>query len=82
MIITPVSKNLNGEFSEIISQTYFITTDDLAKFQDLTIISIASNPENFFDESFGIYVAGTNGEISQSKLILDRKVKNGKEKYL
>ena len=58
MIVRAVVKNANDEFSEIISQTYFITTDDLYKYQDLTVISIVSNPENFFDQSFGIYTTG------------------------
>ena len=58
MIVRAVVKNANDEFSEIISQTYFITTDDLYKYQDLTVISIVSNPENFFDQRFGIYATG------------------------
>lgn len=67
MIVRGVSKNSKGEFSEIISQTYFITTDDLSKYQDKTIISIVTNPENFFDENFGIYVIGKEGQESSKK---------------
>ena len=59
MIVRAVTKNAKGEFSEIISKTYFVTTDDLFVYQDLTIISIVTNPENLFDPDIGIYVTGT-----------------------
>ena len=59
MIVRAVTKNAKGEFSEIISKTYFVTTDDLFVYQDLTVISIVTNPENLFDPDIGIYVTGT-----------------------
>ena len=58
MIIRAVAKNEKGEYSEIISKTYFITTYDLNKYQDLTIISMVTNPENLFSPDTGIYVTG------------------------
>jgi len=67
MIIRAVSKNSNGEFSEIHSETYFITTGDLYKYQDLTVISLVTNPVNLFDPDFGIYVSGTMHEVSSNK---------------
>ena len=42
-IVRAVAKNEKGEYSEAISKTYFITTGDLYKYQDLTIISIVTN---------------------------------------
>ena len=59
MIVRAVTKNSKGEFSEVNSRTYFVTTDDLAQYQDLTVISIVTNPENLFDPDTGIYVTGT-----------------------
>ena len=59
MVIRAVSKNKKGEFSEINSKIYFITTDTLSQYQNLTIISIITNPENLFDPDKGIYVVGT-----------------------
>ena len=59
MVIRAVSKNEKGEFSEIISNTYFITNDILSQYNDLTVISIVTNPENLFDPDIGIYVTGT-----------------------
>ena len=58
MVIRAVAKNSKGEFSEINTKVYFITTGDLYKYQDLTVISIVTNPENLFDPEIGIYVAG------------------------
>ena len=48
MIVRAVTKNAKGEFSEINSKTYFVTTDVLFVYQDLTVISIVTNPENLF----------------------------------
>ena len=42
MIVRAVTKNSKGEFSEIITKTYFITNEDLYKYQDLTVISIVT----------------------------------------
>ena len=58
-IVRAVAKNSKGEFSEINSRTYFITTDVLEIYQDFTVISIVTNPENLFDPDIGIYVTGT-----------------------
>ena len=59
MIVRAVCKNKKGEFSEIITKTYFITTDVLMRYQDLTVISIVTDPKNLFDPDIGIYVTGT-----------------------
>ena len=59
MIIRAISKNEKGEFSEIITKVYFITNDVLSQYNDLTVISIVTNPENLFNPEIGIYVTGT-----------------------
>ena len=58
MVIRAVIKNSAGSYSEIISNTYFITTNDLSYYQDLTVVSLVTNPENLFDPEIGIYVTG------------------------
>ena len=58
-IVRAVAKNSKGEFSEINSKTYFVTNEDLGIYQDLTVVSIVTNPENLFDPDTGIYVTGT-----------------------
>ena len=59
MVVRAVAKNAKGEFSEVNSKTYFVTNEDLAQYEDLTVISIVTNPENLFDPDIGIYVTGT-----------------------
>ena len=59
MVIRAVLKNSKGDYSEIISKIYFITTNDLVQYQDLTVVSLVTDPENLFDPDTGIYVTGT-----------------------
>ena len=59
MIIRAVAMNLKGDYSEINTNTYFITNDNLYKYQELTVVSLVTNPENLFDPEIGIYVTGT-----------------------
>ena len=59
MVIRAVSKKSDGTFSKIMEKTYFVTTGDLKQYEDLTIISLVTNPENLFDPDYGIYVTGT-----------------------
>ncbi|MBN1481226.1 chitobiase/beta-hexosaminidase C-terminal domain-containing protein [candidate division KSB1 bacterium] len=42
--------------SEIITNTYFINSP-----VNLPVLSLATDPDNFFDEEIGIYVTGING---------------------
>ena len=67
MIIRAVTKNSKEEFSDIISKTYFITNENLYKYQDLTVISIVTNPDNFFDPNYGIYVKGNMNKEAQNR---------------
>lgn len=46
--------------SKTITNTYFINENS-----ELPIFSIVTNPENFFSDERGIYVAGTNGIIGR-----------------
>jgi len=59
MIVRAVSKNEKGEFSQVITKTYFVTNEDLYKYEDATVISLVTDPENLFNPDFGIYVTGT-----------------------
>ena len=59
MVVRAVSKNDKGEFGKICDKTYFITNGDLKQYEDMTIISLVTNPENLFDPDYGIYVTGT-----------------------
>ena len=57
MIVRAVTKNEYGH-SKIVEKTYFITINNLAKYKDLTVVSLVTDPENLFDAEKGIYVTG------------------------
>ena len=59
MIVRAVAKSREGEYSDIVTKIYFVTNEDLYKYQDLTIASFVTNPENLFSPDKGIYVTGT-----------------------
>ncbi|MDE5768681.1 MAG: CotH kinase family protein [Oscillospiraceae bacterium] len=59
-IIRAVAKNTKtGSYSPVVQQSYFVTDGELADYQDLTVISLVTDPENLFDPDTGIYVVGT-----------------------
>ena len=66
MVVRAYCKNNDGKNSKIISHTYFVTTDKLAKYQDFTIVSLVANPEDLYDPDTGLYVVG-NGYIEAKK---------------
>ena len=57
MVIRALCKNDEG-ISEIVDNTYFVTTGNLEKYNNFTIISLVVNPEDLFDPDKGIYVVG------------------------
>lgn len=57
-VVRAAAKSNDGKFSEVVSQTYFITTGGLAQYKNLTVVSLVTNPENLFDPDKGIYVTG------------------------
>ena len=48
MIIRAVAKNEKGNFSEVVSETYFVTDKDLNKHKNRTVISLVTDPDNLF----------------------------------
>ena len=59
MVVRAVAKNGNGNFSEVVSETYFVTDKDLNRYKNITVISLVTNPDNLFSPDYGIYVTGT-----------------------
>ncbi len=57
-VVRAAAKSADGVFSEVISQTYFVTTSNLAQYQNLTVVSLVTDPDNLFDPDTGIYVTG------------------------
>jgi len=58
MVICAVTKNPEEIYSKVFVQTYFITTGNLELYQDYTVVSLVTSPENLFDPQKGIYVSG------------------------
>ena len=68
MVIRALCKNDEG-ISEIVDNTYFVTTGNLEKYNNFTIISLVVNPEDLFDPDKGIYVVGN--EYIEAKKNMD-----------
>ena len=68
MVIRAYCENEDG-ISEIIDNTYFVTTGNLEKYKDFTIVSLVVNPEDLFDPDKGIYVVGN--EYIEAKKNMD-----------
>ena len=75
MIVKAVSKNVNGEYSQVVTKVYFITDGYLYKYKNLTVISLVTNPENLIDPNFGIYVTGTMYQEWKKTDDFDRSIK-------
>ena len=57
MVVRAVTKN-NNEYGKIIEKSYFITTGELINYEQYTVVSLVTNPDNLFDPEKGIYVTG------------------------
>ncbi len=57
-VVRAAAKGQDGKFSSTVSATYFITSGKLSQYSDMTVISLVSDPENFFGPEKGIYVTG------------------------
>ncbi|MBE6856362.1 MAG: hypothetical protein E7500_02880 [Ruminococcus sp.] len=57
-VVRAVAKSSDGKFSQVVSQTYFVTSGNLSQYKNLTVVSLVTNPDNLFDPDKGIYVTG------------------------
>ena len=57
-VVRAAAKSADGTFSKVVSQTYFVTSGNLAQYKDLTVVSLVTDPDNLFDPDKGIYVTG------------------------
>lgn len=58
-IVRAVTKDSNGNFSDIITNTYLIMPSDKLEFyKNIPVISLVTDPNNLFDADTGIYVVG------------------------
>ncbi len=59
-VVRAVRYDNNGKKVDEISASYFVGPNIKEKYNNLTVISIATNPDNLFDYNDGIYVNGVD----------------------
>ena len=57
VIVRAVVKDSDGNFSDVVSQSYFVGKDK-AYYKGMKVISLVTDPDNLFDAENGIYVTG------------------------
>ena len=58
-VVRAAAKSSDGSFSRVTSNTYFImSSDKLAYYSNIPVVSLVTDPDNLFDKDKGIYVAG------------------------
>ena len=68
MVVRAYIKTKDGQNSKVITHTYFVTTDNLAKYQDFTVVSLVTNPDDLFDPDKGLLVVGNDYIEKKNKL--------------
>lgn len=59
-IVKAAYRDMEHNFSDIKTESYFVGYKDKAAYNDLNVISIATDPDHLFDYNEGIYVLGEN----------------------
>ena len=62
MVVRAIAVDDQGNVSEIETESYFIGFKKASDYVDIPVISIVTQPENFFDYFDGIYVRGRSYE--------------------
>lgn len=62
-VVRAVFLDVDGNYSEIKTNSYFIGYDDKTGYDGMNIISIVTDPDNLFDYDSGIYVLGQAYDI-------------------
>ena len=68
MVVRAYIKTKNGQNSKVITHTYFVTTDNLSKYQDFTVVSFVINPDDLFDPEKGLFVVGNDYFEEKNKM--------------
>ncbi len=59
MVIRATCVNAEGEYSDIVSNTYFVGLT-ASYYSQIKVVSLVTDPSNLFDDDTGIYVLGTS----------------------
>lgn len=57
-VIRAAYRDVNGNFSETKTGSYFVGFEEKAGYQNMNIMSVVTDPANLFDPDSGIYVLG------------------------
>ena len=76
MIVRAVCKDSSGNFSEVATNSYFVGKT-ASYYQDMKVLSIASDSSNFFDSEKGIYVIGSQYDRWKNSGSFDPKLDLG-----
>ncbi|MBR6186213.1 MAG: CotH kinase family protein [Clostridia bacterium] len=57
-IIRAVAIDADGNRSSVVTNTYFVGYQHYSDYQDISVLSIVTDPDDLFDEDNGIYVVG------------------------
>ena len=52
MVVRAVVKNEKGEYSKVVSETFFVTNKNLTKYKNITVISLVTDPDNLFSPDY------------------------------
>ena len=63
-VIRAVAYDYAGYPSEIVTATYFVGFDDKKEYEDISVMSLVTDPYNLFDYDHGIYVLGRTYDTS------------------
>lgn len=58
-IVRAAYRDVNGNFSEVKTESYFVGFDEKTGYQNVNIMSVVTDPKNLFDPDIGIYVFGS-----------------------
>lgn len=57
-VVRAAYQDMDGNFNDLKTESYFIGYDQKAGYADMNVISIVTDPDNLFDYDDGIYVFG------------------------
>ena len=57
-VIRAIAVDSKGNKSPVTTATYFVGKDICQKYDDISVISVVTDPDNLFDQETGIYTAG------------------------
>lgn len=61
-VVRAVAYDKEGRQSKVVTGTFFVGFDKKQGYSDIEVISLVSDPVNFFDYDIGIYVSGKVGD--------------------